>query len=61
MQFYAGLKSKDPCVAVAEDMQICIPHTRTNAVDSMVMSVGRSEAGHPRRAENAGGRSTSSS
>ena len=51
--FYEGLKSKDPCVAVAADMQICIPHTRTNAVNSMVMSVGRSDAGI-REGENAG-------
>lgn len=43
--FYEGLKSKDPCVAVAADTQICIPHTRTNAVNSMVMSVGRSDGG----------------
>lgn len=43
--FYTGLTSKDPCVAVTEETRICIPHTRTNAVSSMVMSVGRSDAG----------------
>lgn len=43
--FYNALTSKNPCVAAGEDFEICIPHARTQAVSSMVMSVGRSAAG----------------
>ncbi len=43
--FYAGLKSKDPCLATASDLRICIPHTRTDSVNDMVMSAGRSDGG----------------
>jgi len=43
--FYAGLSSKQPCLAPAGGTEICIPHTRTDSVTSMVMSAGRSNAG----------------
>jgi mannitol/fructose-specific phosphotransferase system IIA component (Ntr-type) len=43
--FYSGLASKQPCVAAAGGTEICIPHTRTDSVKSMVMSAGRSKAG----------------
>ena len=43
--FYSGLASKQPCVAAAGGTEICIPHTRTNSVTGMVMSVGRSKGG----------------
>ena len=43
--FYKGLSAKQPCVAAASGAEICIPHTRTDSVTGMVMSVGRSKAG----------------
>lgn len=43
--FYEGLSGKAPCVAAASGSEICIPHTRTDSVTSMVMSAGRSAAG----------------
>jgi mannitol/fructose-specific phosphotransferase system IIA component (Ntr-type) len=43
--FYSGLASKQPCVAAAGGTEICIPHTRTNSVTGMVLSVGRSKGG----------------
>ena len=43
--FYNGLASRNPCIAANEEFEICIPHARTNAVSSMVMSAGRSTAG----------------
>jgi mannitol/fructose-specific phosphotransferase system IIA component (Ntr-type) len=43
--FYKGLGSKQPCVAAAGGTEICIPHTRTDSVTGMVMSVGRSSRG----------------
>jgi len=43
--FYSGLASKQPCVAAAGGTEICIPHTRTNSVTSMVLAVGRSRGG----------------
>ena len=45
--FYNGLKSSNPCVATGTEFQICIPHVRTNAVNDMVMAVGRSTEGIP--------------
>jgi len=44
-EFYKGLGSKQPCVAAAGGTEICIPHTRTDSVTGMVMSVGRSAKG----------------
>jgi len=43
--FYAGLASRQPCVAAAGGTEICIPHTRTDSVTGMVMSAGRSNGG----------------
>jgi mannitol/fructose-specific phosphotransferase system IIA component (Ntr-type) len=43
--FYAGLASKQPCVAAAGGSEICIPHARTDGVSTMVMSAGRSTKG----------------
>jgi mannitol/fructose-specific phosphotransferase system IIA component (Ntr-type) len=43
--FYGGLTTKNPCIAAGNDVEICIPHSRTSAVASMVMSVGRSVGG----------------
>lgn len=40
-----GIQSRDPCMAGGQEFDICIPHARTNAVDSMVMAAGRSVAG----------------
>jgi nitrogen PTS system EIIA component len=40
-----GIQSRDPCIAGGQEFDICIPHARTNAVDSMVMAAGRSVAG----------------
>lgn len=38
----AGLRANPPCkVSESADFGICIPHARTNAVTSMVMSAGR--------------------
>jgi fructose PTS system EIIBC or EIIC component len=44
-EFYKGLGSKQPCVAASGETDICIPHTRTNSVSSMVMAAGRSTKG----------------
>lgn len=43
--FYKGLSSMEPCLAAAGKTGICIPHTRTESVTGMVMSVGRSAPG----------------
>jgi len=43
--FYRGLSSKQPALAGAGGTEICIPHTRTDSVTSMVMSAGRSQGG----------------
>jgi mannitol/fructose-specific phosphotransferase system IIA component (Ntr-type) len=43
--FYKGLGAKQPCVAAAGGTELCIPHTRTDSVTGMVMSVGRSAKG----------------
>ena len=43
--FYAGLASRQPCIAAAGGTEICIPHTRTDSVTGMVMSAGRSNGG----------------
>jgi len=43
--FYNGLSSQQPCLADAGGTELCIPHTRTNSVTGMVMSVGCSRAG----------------
>jgi mannitol/fructose-specific phosphotransferase system IIA component (Ntr-type) len=43
--FYQGLTGSQPCLAGDSRPEICIPHTRTDSVTSMVMSAGRSEAG----------------
>jgi PTS system nitrogen regulatory IIA component len=34
-----------PCLPASPEFAICIPHTRTNQVTSLVMSVGRSASG----------------
>ncbi len=40
----ASMRAHPPCkVSEAADFGICIPHARTNAVTSMVMSAGRCE------------------
>jgi len=44
-EFYRGLASKPPCLPAADGAEICIPHTRTESVTDMVMSVGRSKTG----------------
>jgi len=43
--FYDGLTTKNPCFAAGSEFEICIPHVRTDAVNEMVMSAGRSESG----------------
>jgi mannitol/fructose-specific phosphotransferase system IIA component (Ntr-type) len=43
--FYAGLLTRQPCLAASGGTEICIPHTRTDSVTGMVMSAGRSKAG----------------
>jgi PTS system fructose-specific IIC component len=43
--FYRGLLTKQPSMQGAGGSEICIPHTRTDSVTSMVMSAGRSSAG----------------
>jgi mannitol/fructose-specific phosphotransferase system IIA component (Ntr-type) len=40
--------ARDPGIAGGQAFDICIPHARTNAVESMVMAAGRSVAGIPR-------------
>jgi mannitol/fructose-specific phosphotransferase system IIA component (Ntr-type) len=41
----AGLRANPPCkVSEVAEFGICIPHARTNAVTSMVMSAGRCDA-----------------
>lgn len=44
---YEGLKTSSPRLEGDQDFDICIPHARTNCVQSMVMSVGRSKEGIP--------------
>lgn len=45
-QLYDGLLRSMPCLSEANsDFGICLPHARTDAVKTMVMSVGRSPAG----------------
>jgi mannitol/fructose-specific phosphotransferase system IIA component (Ntr-type) len=41
----AGFRKAAPCLPVSAEFGICIPHTRTDRIDSMVMSAGRSAAG----------------
>ena len=36
---------RPPTLAAGSDFEICIPHARTNAVSSMIMSIGRSTEG----------------
>jgi len=43
--FYNTLKDRALCVETSANFQICIPHTRTDCVQNMVMSVGRSLEG----------------
>ena len=43
--FYSGLTSRAACVSAGKEFEICIPHARTSAVDTMVMSAGRSDGG----------------
>ncbi len=43
--FYDALKAKSPCLEASPEFDVSIPHARTNAVNSMVMSVGRSAEG----------------
>lgn len=40
-----GLYKAAPCLAVSADFSICVSHTRTDGLSSLVMSVGRSEKG----------------
>ena len=43
---YKGLCEASPCLAESGgEFSICLPHTRTDAVSSMVMSVGRFDSG----------------
>lgn len=44
-KFFAQLTSRTPCVAGGIEFEICIPHARTDAVNAMVMAVGRSAEG----------------
>src|SRR5687768_5751390 len=42
----AGVRASAPCLPEpAGGFALCIPHTRGECVDAMVLSVGRSEAG----------------
>ena len=41
----AALKTSNSCIANENGYGICIPHARTNHVNSMVMSVGRTTRG----------------
>lgn len=43
--FYNSLKDHSHCVDATADFEICIPHTRTDCVNTMVMSIGRSSEG----------------
>jgi mannitol/fructose-specific phosphotransferase system IIA component (Ntr-type) len=43
--FYSALKEVTHCVETNQDFEVCIPHTRTDCVTTMVMSVGRSPQG----------------
>lgn len=43
--FYSGLMSREPCVAAAHGCELHFPHTRTPAVNSMVMSAGKPAEG----------------
>jgi PTS system nitrogen regulatory IIA component len=40
-----GLHKAAPCLPVSDDFAICIPHTRTDHVSAMAMSIGRASAG----------------
>lgn len=43
---FAGLRRAAPCLCEqGSDFAICLPHARTEAVQTMVMSIGRSPAG----------------
>lgn len=45
-ELHAGLHRSAPCLAeTGGQFAICLPHARTDAVTSMVMAVGRSDAG----------------
>jgi mannitol/fructose-specific phosphotransferase system IIA component (Ntr-type) len=45
-QLYTGLRKSTPCVGEPDAaFAICLPHARTDAVASMVMSIGRSQRG----------------
>lgn len=41
----AGFHKAAPCLPVGDEFAICIPHTRTDQVSAMAMSVGRSAEG----------------
>jgi mannitol/fructose-specific phosphotransferase system IIA component (Ntr-type) len=41
----AGFHKAAPCLPVTDEFAICIPHTRTDHVTDMAMSVGRSDEG----------------
>lgn len=41
----AGFHKAAPCLPVTDEFAICIPHTRTDQVSAMAMSVGRSVTG----------------
>jgi mannitol/fructose-specific phosphotransferase system IIA component (Ntr-type) len=42
---YDGLRGGDTCIPAGDNLEICIPHARTNCVNAMVMSAGRSKDG----------------
>jgi mannitol/fructose-specific phosphotransferase system IIA component (Ntr-type) len=45
---FEGMRKSWPCLAGEDgDFAICLPHARTDAVSSMVMSIGRFDRGVP--------------
>lgn len=46
-RFYKGIMTGASCIPNDSGSGLCIAHVRTNAVDSMVMAVGRSQEGVP--------------
>lgn len=45
LKFYGSLKSTNTCIADDQGIAVCIPHARTDSVQSMVMAAGRSVNG----------------
>jgi len=52
-RFYKGIVEGCSCMANEHGSALCIAHTRTNAVNAMVMAVGRSVEGIPLEGESA--------